>query len=86
MFAFYHFLKYSFKIKIPKLYTNRLKESFSTFVFSVSLKKVGTSWISRKRGILEKGVEVDLEKGCVNPLTNYDYCELKQICTKICFP
>ena len=31
---------------------------------------MGTSWISRKGGILEKGV--DLEKGgCMNPLTNY---------------
>ena len=37
-----------------------------------------------KGEILEKGVGVDLEKGCVNPLTNYDYCELKQICTRIC--
>ena len=85
MFAFYHLFKYSFKIKIPKLYTNWLKESFSTFVSSIGLKKVGTSWILRKGGILEKGVGVDLEKGCVNPLTNYDYYELKQICTKICF-
>ena len=34
------------------------------------LRKVGTSWISRKGGILEKG-GVDLEKGEYDPLTNY---------------
>ena len=50
-----------------------LKESFSTFAFSIGLKKVGiSSWISRKRGILEKeggggGGGVDLEKGVYEP-------------------
>ena len=33
---------------------------------------MGTSWISRNGGILEKGV--DLEKGGMTPLTNYDSC------------
>ena len=39
-FAFYHFNKYSSKIKIrcgENLYTNRLKGSFSTFVFLIGL-------------------------------------------------
>ena len=35
---------------------------------------MGTSWISRKGGILEKGGG-DLEKGGMNPLTTYDYLE-----------
>ena len=34
---------------------------------------MGTSWISRKGGILEiDGGRGDLEKGGMNPLTNYD--------------
>ena len=33
---------------------------------------MGTSWISRKGEILEKEW-VDLEKGDMTPLTNYDY-------------
>ena len=33
---------------------------------------MGTSWISRKGGILEKGAGGDLEKGGMTPLTNYD--------------
>ena len=32
---------------------------------------MGTSWISRKGGILKKGRGVDLEKGGMTPLTNY---------------
>ena len=32
---------------------------------------MGTSWISRKEGILEIGGLVDLEKGGMNSLTNY---------------
>ena len=57
MFVVHHFSKYSSKIKILRgqnLYTNRAKESFSSFVFMIELYKVGTSWISRKGAILEK--------------------------------
>ena len=32
---------------------------------------MGTSWVSRKGGILEKGGGVDLEKGGMTLLTNY---------------
>ena len=35
-----------------------------------------TSWISRNGGILEKGGEVDLERG-YDPFTNYDFQEDK---------
>ena len=40
----------------------------------MGLWKVGTSWISRKGGILKNGYELDLEKGggISAPLTNYD--------------
>ena len=34
---------------------------------------MGTSWISRKEGILERGGGVDLEKGGMTNLTNYGY-------------
>ena len=34
---------------------------------------MGTSWISRKGGLLEKGWGVDLEKGGMTPLTNYGF-------------
>ena len=33
---------------------------------------MGTSWISKKGGILERGGGGDLEKGGMSPLTNYD--------------
>ena len=47
---------------------------FSTFVFLINLWKVGTSWISRKRGILEK-------KGVWPPLptmNSFSFNEVKQ--------
>ena len=44
--------------------TNWLQELFSTFAFPIDLWKVGTSCISRKGGILERG-------GGMTPLTNY---------------
>ena len=39
-----------------KLSTNWLQELLSALVFQIGQWKVGTSWISRKVGILEKGV------------------------------
>ena len=38
---------------------------------------MGTSWISRKGRILVKGGGVDLEKGGMTPLTNYDNQNLR---------
>ena len=56
---------------LPKLryfegrnYTNWLQELFSTFVFLIDLWKEGTSWISRKGGILEKGGMTPLNQLC----------------------
>ena len=52
MFAFYHFCKYTLRIEITyKL----VKGVFQYFCFLDRAKKVWTSWISRKGGILEKG-------------------------------
>ena len=64
---------------LPKLryfegrnYTNWLQELFSTFVFLIDLWKVGTSWISRKGEILEKG-GWSRKGGSMTPPTNYGW-------------
>ena len=44
------------------MYTNWLQELFGALVFPIGVWDVGTSCISRKGGILEKG-GIDLEKG-----------------------
>ena len=65
-FAFHQFSKYSSKINIfcgQNLYKSRLEDSLSTFVFLIGQKKVGTSWISRIGGILEKGGGLTQKKG-----------------------
>ena len=41
---------------------------------------MGTSWISRKERNLEKE-GVDLEKGGMNPLTNYAVATLRKLCS-----
>ena len=43
------------------MYTNWLQELFGALVFPIGVWDAGTSWISRKGGILEKR-GIDLEK------------------------
>ena len=84
MFPFYHFCKYSFKIKIlvgQKLYTNWLKESFSTFCFLDRPEKGGNTLDFQKGGNLRKGGLIQ-KRGSMNPFTNYTQLLCKWTCLR----